>query len=320
MSPALRGVVVLARRNADEVVGEQRQVVGGERGLVEVREDVVVLRLDVAAVGLQLGDRDRLHRAGEHRQALAVGARGGGAVGEAEGELRRGSVVRRRVRHRTAGRAGRQALPRCGAGAPRKARRAARGEPAASTWPRSRTRPGSRHPPLRAAPPGGGPAAEWMKAARRMSSRRTISRPTSARKRLAFSRCAASHRCVTTSEGMRRSQSTTQPSSSSLSPMPASTKPASGSRGARQPARRLAPQLRQRRRGGRRRTSTRISRSRRSAWRRRRSPLDPAGGDLAQDLVDHRGQRTNAAGIGAGGHEHDREVVAQPRQVAVARE
>ncbi len=68
------------RRDADQVVGEHRDVVGRQRAVVEMGEERVVLGLGIGAVGLELGDRDRLHDVGEPRQALAIGRRGGGAV------------------------------------------------------------------------------------------------------------------------------------------------------------------------------------------------------------------------------------------------
>ena len=86
----LRRVVAL-RRDADEIVREQREVVRRERVLVITLEERVVIGLDVRAVGLELGNGDCLDDFDEPRQARAVRVRGGRAVVEREFEGRAGA-------------------------------------------------------------------------------------------------------------------------------------------------------------------------------------------------------------------------------------
>ncbi len=128
-----RGVAI--RRDADEIVGEQREVVRRERMLAEAFEIGIVVRLDIAAVGLELRDGHRPHGFDQRRQALTEGFRGRCAVLELESE-RDDRIGRGR-----GFRVGEEALPaqdgaappRCAGGAPATIRPWARGGRRAAT-------------------------------------------------------------------------------------------------------------------------------------------------------------------------------------------
>ncbi len=78
------GCIVAPGGNADQVVGEERQVVRGERVLVVALEERIVVGLDVRAIRFELGDRDRLDDLGEAWQPLAVRRRRRRAIREHE--------------------------------------------------------------------------------------------------------------------------------------------------------------------------------------------------------------------------------------------
>ena len=82
-----------ARCDADEVVRKRRHVRGSERARIELREQWIMIRLDVASVGLELGDRHRLGQLEHLRQAVAERLHGARAV--VEQELVGPGVVRR---------------------------------------------------------------------------------------------------------------------------------------------------------------------------------------------------------------------------------
>ena len=163
------------------------------------------------------------------------------------------------------------------------------------------------------------PACEWMNAARRMSESRTASRSTSARKAFALRACAACHACVTNAAGIAASQSTTRPSSAIFSPMPVSTSRTEGSFGDATRAAAAAHNSDSVPRSPPA-TSARISRSRRSAALRRRSPSMPRGAtspSISSTIDDS--ERIDPA-CRPLVDQHEREVVAQLGEVAVARE
>ena len=76
--------VVAIRRDADEVIGEQREVVRRQRALVVALEERVVIGLVVRTVGFELGDRHRLDDLGHARQARPVSEDRGRAIVELE--------------------------------------------------------------------------------------------------------------------------------------------------------------------------------------------------------------------------------------------
>ena len=198
--------------------------------------------------------------------------------------------------------------------------RARRARPAATSR-RSRTRRDARRRAPRAARRGAAPPAEWMNAARRMSESLTTSRSTVARN---ASRLAAAarprHRCV---EHARRHRAI------AIDDLAVELQ-LFGEVGQHGFGRRIV------RRGEPRRGF--VPRARRALPRAPRGeqrahfalepqhvlaqPLafEPVRRDLLQHLVDDRRERAQRAGAGTAVDQHQRKVVAQPREIAVARE
>ena len=307
-------------RDADEIIGEQRDVVRRQRALVEGGEERVVLRLDIRAGGLELGDRDRLDHFRELRQALAVrrGGRRAIVVAKLEGRRRAGTIggpririERLRLQHgkrmldATASRSGQLVLGRTAADEPRH-----HGEIEGVA-----VRAAQRRAQRLGALPRLGVDERGAQDVRQPDHQPLDGRPEALRFPLLrgpphMVEDAGGHRGIAIDDLAVELQFFGEVGQHRL-----------GRRvlGRSEPRRGGGPELGQRTARAR---GEECSQFALEAQHVLPQPLafEPAWRDLLQDFVDDRGQRAQRARPGTAVDQHQRKVVAQPREVAVARE